>query len=561
MMNKLRFCRIILIILIIFPWAAAYAAGPAIWLSADGDLTPDAIMISAGPGNNEYTFFLPAGAFSSQSLHFGIAEDVSFRIDGKDVHAGDSAAFLKPGGSYPVSINGRNSTLNVCSGSAGIPVLYITTESEKLTHIEASKNYRESGWMILRTSDGTVQYNGELEHIKLRGNSSVQFEKKNYQIKLAKGTDLLGMGKAKKWILTGNYRDKAYLRNMIMMDLAAAVGLPYTPQHALAELYVNHEYRGLYLFSEKVEINDARIAIHDLEKETESLNEPELSSFARIGERESVKGGWKAYNIKDNPEDITGGYLLEYEQYSSRYADEPSAYTTDKGFVVTVKSPEYASEEQMKYISSLIQSFENAIINEDGIDPDTGKHYTEIADLESLALKYMIEEISENYDGNSSSQFFFKPRDSVSNKLFAGPVWDYDSTFGTYATNRNADKVLNPQYLWIASEGKKYSWYPALYRHADFRSSVARLWSDQVRPAVEILLGIRPSSPPLCSIDTYAGLIRNSAEMDRLRWPRRKNPSTVAQTGYSFDENVRYLQDFLQQRYDFLNTEWDGIEP
>ena len=559
-MNKQRFCRWILIFLIIFPWAAASAAGPDIWLSGDGSLQTDAVAVSAASGN-EYTFFLPGGAFRGGSLCFGIADGISFRIGGTEIHTGDSAAMLKPGGSYEVSVNGRNGTLKVCSGSAGLPALFIITESGKLSYIEASKKNRESGRMVLRTSDGTVQYDGELEHIKIRGNSSIQFEKKNYQIKLAKGTDLLGMGKAKKWILTGNYRDKSCLRNMIMLDLSVAVSLRYTPQHAFAELYVNHEYRGLYLFSEKVEISDERVSIHNLEKETEKLNEPALSSFRRIGEKEPVKGGWKAYDIENIPEDITGGYLLEYEQYTSRYADEPSAYRTKRGFVIDVKSPEYVSAGQMEYISSLVQSFENAILNDDGTDPGTGKHYTEIADLESLVLKYMIEEISENYDGNSSSQFFFKPRDDVSTKLFAGPAWDYDSTFGAYATNRSADKVLNPQYLWIASEGKKYAWYPALYRHADFRSAVARAWSEKVRPAVEILLGIRPSSPPLCSIDVYAGLIRDSAGMDRLRWPRRKNPSTIAQTGYTFGENVRYLQDFLQQRYDFLNTVWTADEP
>ena len=125
--------------------------------------------------------------------------------------------------------------------------------------------------------------------------------KKNYQIKLTKGADLLGMGKAKKWILTGNYRDKSCLRNMIMLDLSVAVSLRYTPQHAFAELYINHEYRGLYLFSEKVEISDERVSIHNLEKETEKLNEPALSSFRRIGEKEPVKGGWKAYDIENIP--------------------------------------------------------------------------------------------------------------------------------------------------------------------------------------------------------------------------------------------------------------------
>ena len=550
----------ILAVLVLFSCAAASAAGPDVWVSVDGSLRADAIMISANSGSG-YSLFLPANLDTNGSLCFGVADNVSFSVKGKQIHTGDSAAFLKPGSSYSIKINKKSSTLKVYSGSEGLPAVYITTESGKLNKIEASKNNRESGWLILRAADGTVQGDSELEHIKIRGNSSVQFAKKNYQIKLTKGADLLGMGKAKKWILTGNYRDKANLRNMIMMDLAAAIGVPYTPQHTFAELYINHEYRGLYLFSEKVEIDGDRIDINDLEKDTEKLNEKALSKYKFVGKKKSTKGSWKAYQIENNPEDITGGYLLEYEKYPTRYADEASAYTTKKGAVIVIKSPEYVSVEQMKYISSLVQSFENAITNENGTDPDTGKHYTEIADLESLALKYMIEEISENYDGNSSSQYFFKPEDEISEKLFAGPVWDYDSTFGSYAQQYNAKKVLNPEYLWIASGGDHYAWYPSLYRQADFRDYVGKIWNDRVRPAVENLLGIRSDNTQLHSIDEYAGMIEKSVEMDRIRWPRQKNASTVAQTGYSFKENVRYLKDYLKKRYEFLNKTWIAGQP
>ena len=382
------------------------------------------------------------------------------------------------------------------------------------------------------------------------------FKKKSYQIKLAKGTDLLGMGKAKKWILTGNYRDKSYLRNQIMLDLAAAVGLDYTPAHISAELYINHEYRGLYLFSEKVEIDKDRVAVANLEKATEKLNNTPLGEFSIVGKKKSTKGAFKAYDIPNEPEDITGGYLVEFERYSARYRQESSAYTTRKGNILVVKSPEYTSVAQMNYISSLFQSFENAIMAENGNDPDTGKHYTEIADADSLALRYMIEEISENYDGNSSSQYFYKPADSVSTKIFAGPVWDYDSTFGSYAAKHNAKNVLNPAYLWIAN-GDRTAWYPALYRHQDFRDLVACLWEERVKGAVEVLLGLRPSdSEGLQSIDQLQKSIQDSAAMDRKRWPRPEVSDTVAQTGGPFDVNIKFLKDYLKNRYDFLNSTW-----
>ena len=82
------------------------------------------------------------------------------------------------------------------------------------------------------------------------------------------------------------------------------------------------------------------------------------------------------------------------------------------------------SAAQGEYASALLNSFERAIFASDGVDSETGRHYTEIADFDSLVRKYMIEEVCKNYDGNKSSQYFFKDSDAVDPLLYAGPVWD-----------------------------------------------------------------------------------------------------------------------------------------
>ncbi len=533
--------------------SVARADGLDVWISPDGTLTADAITFNKNEGKG-YTLYLP-GYLKTEELKFGVADGVSFTYGSRKIKTGDSAEIIKTG-SAQIKIGKKKASLTVMRGSDCMPAVFVTTESGKLKKIESSKNNREPGTLVLRGPDGEVQYDGALEHIKCRGNSSMTFVKKNFQIKLEKSTNLLGMGKAKKWILTGNYRDKSYLRNQIMLDLAAAIGLKYTPEHIQAELYINHEYHGLYLFSEKVEIDKDRLAVTNLESATEKMNEKKPDQYKAYGKKKSTKGSFKAFDIPNDPEDITGGYLLEYESYPVRYNQEASAYTTEKGSIIVVKSPEYASAAQMRYISGLFQSFENAIMAEDGKDPESGKHYTEFADAESLALKYMIEEISENYDGNSSSQYFYKPADSENEKFFAGPVWDYDSTFGAYAAKHNSKYVLNPKYLWIA-KGDRTAWYPALYRHQDFRDLVADLWNEKVRSAVEVLLGLRGSDyEGLKSIEQWQKDIKDSAAMDRTRWPRPAVANTVAQTGGSFDANIKFLKDFLKQRYEFLNETW-----
>lgn len=533
---------------------------PLLWLSATGERGADAIAWYQGENRNNLYLFLPAN-FDLSSARFGFSDikKITFANPAKTLAQGDDASFLRQG-KYGITVDGKKRTLHVMRGSQGFPALYITTESGTLDAIHRSKNNREKGYLVFVGPDGKIQYDGVLEHIKCRGNSSMTFVKKNYQIKLQIGTNLMGMGKNKKWILTSNYRDKSLVRNQMVYDMAQYMDMPYTPEHVQAEIYINNEYQGLYLFSEKVMIDDDRVDIENLEKATEKMNDKPLSSYSLVGSKTAAKGKYKAYSIPNEPEDATGGYLVEFESYPVRYKQEPSAYTTKKNNVLVVKSPEYASKKQMEYVSGKMQAFENAIFSKDGVDAGTGLKYSQIVDLESLVKKYMIEEFSKNYDGNSSSMYFYKPTDAVSELFFAGPVWDYDSTFGSYALAHNTKNVLSGKGLWIAGATDKKLWWPALYKQPDFRQQVNQLWQTRMREAVEILLGKKAAAAgsSLRSLDEYADQVRESYEMNLIRWPRPATPTTAttANTGRTLEANMKYLKQFISDRYNYLNSEW-----
>ncbi len=533
----------------------ALAAGSTdFWVSSDGTLCEDAIRWYKT--SKEYVLFLPSARPADQ-LCIGFAGAEKIAVDGQTVQKGDSAAILVPGKTHTVKIGKGKYQLNVMQGSAGLPTLYIHTESGRLDKIHKNKANREAGTLLFLGADGETQYAGDLSHIKMRGNSSTTFKKKNYQIKLAEGANLMDMGKSRTWILTGNSRDKSLLRNQISLDLAEYGGMPYTPEHMSAEVYINHEYMGCYLFGEKVMIDDDRIDIFDLEAEMEEMNEADLSTYPLVGSKAAARETFKAYDIPNIPEDITGGYLIEFESYKSRYREEASAYHTKKRNTLVIKSPEYCSEEQMKYISSFMQSFEDAIFASDGRDAKTGKHYSELVDMDSLVSKYMLEEIVKNYDGNNSSMFFFKPVDAESTVAFAGPAWDYDSAYGSYAQEHSKKNLLSGQGFWISSASSKRFWWPALYRQADFKAAVMEKWQDSYAKALRVLLGQEKDERGiLMSLDEYAASIADSAAMNFTRWPNKKNPSSVANTGHTFEMNIDYLRTFLEERYAFLEEEW-----
>lgn len=523
------------------------------WISPTGILTVDAIKIMEIQGQ-AYLFLPGSTDLSRYKIGFKAKKMI---VNGSEIQSGTTAEILNAENiTCTVYQNGlaKKLPLTVMYGS-DLPALYLTTQSGNLTRIHWGKTYKEKGRMILRDADGSTVSEGRLKHMKMRGNASVKYGKKNYAIKLEEGANLLGMGKAKKWILLGNHLDKSLLRNQITFDMARYAGLDYTPECRQVSLYVNNEYLGMYLLTEKIEIDDDRVAIRDLEKETESLNSGSLDSYTTAGTRYINRGRYRGKKIPNDPEDISGGYLLEFEHLATAYSTTPSAYYTKHGMLLLVHEPEYCSDAQMRYISGLIQGFENAIFAKDGRDPETGKHYSEFADFDSLVNKYLINEVSKNYDANMSSEYFYKPEDAKSDKLFAGPVWDLDNTYGDYARSGNPG-FLNPAGLFVCRQGGQDYWWPALYKQPDFYRAVVKRYHETFVPALEILLGQREETETLKSLDTYAAAVEKSVAMEYVLYPTLHWKQGQVQTGKNLEENIAYLKDYIARRMQFLSETW-----
>ncbi len=440
-----------------------------------------------------------------------------------------------------------------------LPAVHITTESGGLDHIHKKKGNKEAGSAVIVTAAGETDFSGEIKEIKGHGNATFVYEKKSYRIKLKEKASLLGMEAGKTFVLLANQHENTFLRNRITFDLARGLGLAYTPDCASVDLYVNGEYRGNYLLCDKVNIASGSVDITDSEDAIEFANEAYIERGGKsepYGENEYAKGTFKGAAWPREPEDITGGYLFELE-YRDRYADETSGVVTKNGQPIVVKHPEEMSAAQGEYVYALLGAFDRAIMARDGVDAVTGRHYTEIADLNSLVAKYMIEETCKNYDGNKSSQYFYKDSDLVDGKLYAGPVWDYDSAWGNYAQKSKLSAAA-PQGLGVAEDGADYSWWPALYRQKDFRAQVRRVYDSELRPLLEVLVGQRAAAKDCAvrSLDRYAQELSASAEMNFTRWRVLNHSTRAVKTGASYAENIEYLRGWIIERMRFLDDAW-----
>lgn len=424
--------------------------------------------------------------------------------------------------------------------SSDLPVLTLTTYSGDMEYIDEDKENEEAGRVVLFDENGTELYAGEAESIGGRGNSTWGLSKKPYQFKLSQKANFFGFGESKSWNLIANGYDETRLRNKIVMELAKALGMAYVPESQMIDLYVNDIYYGNYYLMEKVKVGSGNVDIRDMETVLDSIYSPE--ELERLERLETEDGDRKWVEIGYEDADISGGYLLERE-LPSRFEETISGFITDQGDCYALQSPVYASKEQVDYIADLMQEFQDAAAEPDGIHPVTGKHYSEYINVTSFVQKYLVEEISKNYDGGVTSSFFYKPQDTVSGKIFAGPVWDYDVTFG----NCNLDEIAsNPVGITKMSDHiYGTDLFAMLYEKEDFNKEILALYEEKALPFLEELLDT--------GIDEMVRESRASAEMDSIRWEELENRYQYYE---EYDNSVRYLKWFIAKRMEFLNEVW-----
>ena len=476
-------------------------------------------------------------------------------IDGTEIISGTTTNAIHGEGDYSLTAGEKTYTLTI-KKSDSIGSIYINTDSGNMTSIHKNREYKESGQILVAQPNGTADYNGTLSHIKGRGNSTWKnIEKKPYNIKLEEKASLFGMDKSKKWCLLANGQDHTLLRNKIAYDLGDEIGIDYSPDSAFADLYLNGEYAGVYQITEKIEVGKNNLVkINDLASLTEKANDTDIETYRQV-----FSGDIKYCDIPNNPDDITGGYLLEWE-VNNKFTDAPSGFKTNLGQFVVVRSPEYASKAQTEYIKNFVQDMEDAIYSENGTN-SKGKYYTDYIDIQSAALMYLIQEYSLNIDSGITSCFFYKESDSNGDgKIHASPVWDFDVAFGNLEDSKDGVPMVSTNMLF-AQNAYQYvngqrTIFSQLCQHSDFIDTVKKLYQERFKNAVDILNSNENTSGEyICSYSKYRELLGSSPEMNFIRW-KIKDHLLVPSAGYTYKEQISYLKFFTTERAGLLNKEF-----
>ena len=265
--------------------------------------------------------------------------------------------------------------------------------------------------------------------VKIRGNSTSSAFKKPYNIKFSSKTDVLGMGKNKKWSLLANCFDKTLLRNQTAFDLAKKLGVPFTPDYKVVDVYVDDVLQGSYLLVDSIGVSSTRVDIDTSNNEF-------------------------LIELDKNPEDEDSQYF-----YSSTY-----------GIKFAINEPEKKdlTTEQYNYLTNLIKNAEKALASKNM------KEIEKYFDVDSMASFYLLLEFMRNVDVNTSStRFHIKD-----GKIYGGPAWDFDLSAGNYQRSYYTSLYDRRGNCYAGLYATNMPWFGALTQVSEFQDIVNQKFLD-----------------------------------------------------------------------------------
>jgi hypothetical protein len=423
--------------------------------------------------------------------------------------------------------------------SSNLPIIVINTNGQEIPDdpkiladmgiIYNGANQRNN------ITDPFNHYNGKIG-IEIRGQSSQMFPQKSYSIELRKsnGTSsqdlsMFGLPAESDWVLYAPYTDKTLMRNFLAYTMSRELG-HWSANCRFVEVIVNNDYRGVYVFMERIKRNAGRVNITKMAK-------TDISGDA-----------------------VTGGYIFSLDKEPNGWFSSikpPNAQNNNtRQFSYVVPKGADIVPEQKTYLKSYVDSFENALQGPDFQDPEKGVR--KFADMGSFMDYFIVNEISRNVDGYRLSTYLYKDRNSKNRKIIAGPVWDYDLAF------RNADYCEGSlttgwvyQFNYVCpgdGAGLIPFWWNRLMTDSAFTGNLKCRWESARQTSLS-------QARVNALIDSVANLLSEAQPRHHTRWPILgkyvwPNPSPIPTT---YTGEISTLKDWLRNRTEWIDANLPNV--
>ncbi len=404
----------------------------------------------------------------------------------------------------------------------------------------------------------TFETTDNKDKVKIRGNYTSTYPKRPIRIKFDKKHAMLGLNdgaKLKNWVLLNDYKDSSLLRNSVAAYLGNTLlesdGY-YATDFRYVEVYVNGDYRGVYLLVEQQEVKEDRVNIPEATDPEDYFEENPTATEAEIEEA-------------CNKTDI--GYFVEFDGY---YFNEKASETftlnynySQKGY--TISSDVYY-EEQRAFIAKVTQNIWDIVYdatrnttgglrktpfytlnaNGDKVQDESIKTVREaverVIDIKSLVDVFILNEICCDADlGWSSFMFSIDMSASGNKKMTFQAPWDFDSALGNkpnyrYDTSFISNKSSNP-------------WLDVLFNEDWFWSCVNAKW-DAMEEAGAF-------TGAIALIDSFTALYEDYYAKNYEKWPECLGSMEDSIAVSNQAESAEILKEWLTTRINNLSSEID----
>ena len=373
-------------------------------------------------------------------------------------------------------------------------------------HQDGSRNYLSD-----INNPAYLNYDGRIS-IEVRGSTSQQFfDKKPYGLTTLQADNvsnnnvsLLGMPKENDWILNSLAFDQTGLRDVLSYELFERLG-QYAARRVYCEVMVNGDYKGLYVFMEKIKVDDDRVNIAKMDDSCN--NYPEVTG-GYITKADKANGDPVAWSM----EEYGNGWWPSYTDFIHHYP-----------------KPENVTLAQNNYIHGVFTNLAT-VANRHDTSINTG--IPSVIDIPSFVDFMLVAEYSSNVDVYSLSTFFHKDRNG---KLRAGPVWDYNLTYG-YDAFGSRSRYDVWQFNNQDNNGPMF--WRDLFNTDLYRCYLARRWFEQTAPGMPL------SYEFVCNrMDEIDVLITEAIGRDNQRWHNMTQ----------HDQWMGDMKNWIQLRINWLN--------
>lgn len=395
--------------------------------------------------------------------------------------------------------------------------------------------------LTIKRLDSTL-YEGIIG-IEIRGESSQFFDKKSYGFETwdSQYNDLdvalIGFPEEEDWILYGPFSDKSLIRNKLIYELSNRMGR-YTTKTEFVELTINYEYKGLYIFMEKLKRDKNRIDISKLEN-------------ADIDE-ELISGG---YIIKIDKSDMEDGSYTDYNSFQSQF----DVFGNENGdirinFNYEYPKPGEIHANQKNYIKNYFYEFESSLASNNFKDPING--FRKYIDEDSFIDFFILNELSNNIDGYRLSTYLQKDRNE---KLVIGPIWDFNLSFG------NADYCGGERYdVWCFKFNERCLgdywnvpfWWNRLLEDEKFVDKLKGRWN-------QLRLNILSDNNILTLIEEQYSFLNNETDIINRNFNKWKIfgiyiwPNSFI--GNNYYEEIDFLKNWIKERTKWLDESINNL--